>query len=522
MHEGGNPSSFKNVTEDVTISDGTGLYHIRGSNEFNTRAVQVDKTASALNSSDTFVLCGKDRVVVWYGKHGSKDERAAAASIAEVLRGAREWCEVEEGEEDQDFWEHLGGKTEYPEGVADEDDATAPRLFHCSNASGAFETEEILEFSQDDLQLDDVYLLDVGSTVYVWLGPDANETERRGILELAAEYIKASGREGTPVVQVKASQEPASFTCHFLGWDHAKAKVFQDPYEAKLAAMKLQDKHESAPASASGESPSLVRVSGAGDTPSPFGARVARKIPVTPAVKSPDIEGADAGGKSVSPFGPMLKRKSATPSPASKPLESSQDSGSGSPFLIKLRPTGVSLVNQADADAVQGDPLAPAAAAVSSKMVEAVDTANVSASNLPAAGKASPVADSQAAALWKDPDTTKFSYAELKAREGAVEAQVPCLCCGRCGRGSACDTTLTWFMGSCSNKISAIRALASASCSVSSRTPSPSIWCQVDPVKRPLYLTDAEMKEVMGCTRQEYLDMKLWKQNELRKKVALF
>ena len=104
MHEGGNPSSFKNVTEDVTISDGTGLYHIRGSNEFNTRAVQVDKTASALNSSDTFVLCGKDRVVVWYGKHGSKDERAAAASIAEVLRGAREWCEVEEGEEDQDFW----------------------------------------------------------------------------------------------------------------------------------------------------------------------------------------------------------------------------------------------------------------------------------------------------------------------------------------------------------------------------------------------------------------------------------
>ena len=442
VHEGGNPSSFKNVTEDVTISDGTGLYHIRGSNAFNTRAVQVDKTASALNSSDTFVLCDKERVVVWYGKHGSKDERAAAASIAEVLRGARDWCEVEEGEEDQDFWEHLGGKTEYPEGVADEDDETAPRLFHCSNASGAFETEEVLEFSQDDLQLDDVYLLDVGSTVYAWLGPDANETERRGILELAAEYIKASGREGTPVVQVKASQEPASFTCHFLGWDHAKAKVFQDPYEAKLAAMKLQDKHESAPASVSGEAPplseNLVSVSGAGDTPSPFGARVARKIPVTPAVKSPGIEGADDGGKSVSPFGPMLKRKSATPSPGSKPLESSQDSGSGSPFLIKLRPTGVSLVTQADADAVQRDPLPPAAAAVSSKMV---DTANVSASNLPAAGKASPVADSQAAALWKDPDTTKFSYSELRAREGAVEAQVPPLVSAAVGVAVAAHAT---------------------------------------------------------------------------------
>jgi hypothetical protein len=30
------------------------------------------------------------------------------------------------------------------------------------------------------------------------------------------------------------------------------------------------------------------------------------------------------------------------------------------------------------------------------------------------------------------------------------------------------------------------------------------------------------MKDVMGCTREEYLAMKLWKQNELRKKVGLF
>jgi hypothetical protein len=36
--------------------------------------------------------------------------------------------------------------------------------------------------------------------------------------------------------------------------------------------------------------------------------------------------------------------------------------------------------------------------------------------------------------------------------------------------------------------------------------------------------TDAwgEIKDVMGCTREEYLAMKLWKQNELRKKVGLF
>ena len=36
---------------------------------------QVDKQATSLNSSDVFVLCNKDQVTVWYGRHGSKDER---------------------------------------------------------------------------------------------------------------------------------------------------------------------------------------------------------------------------------------------------------------------------------------------------------------------------------------------------------------------------------------------------------------------------------------------------------------
>ena len=33
---------------------------------------------------------------------------------------------------------------------------------------------------------------------------------------------------------------------------------------------------------------------------------------------------------------------------------------------------------------------------------------------------------------------------------------------------------------------------------------------QVDPVLRPLYLSDAEMKEIMGCNKEEYLAMKQW------------
>ncbi len=203
VHEGGNPSSFRNVSEEVTVSDGTGLYHIRGTNEFNIRAVQVDKTASRLNSSDAFVLCEKDKVLVWFGKNASTNEKENARSIAKVVCGKRTLNEVEEGSEPADFWAELGGKCEYPEGAPEEDEATAARLFHCSNASGAFETEELHDFSQGDLQMDDVYILDVWSQLFAWVGNEANETEKRGVTDLCAEYLKCSNREGTPVIQVE-------------------------------------------------------------------------------------------------------------------------------------------------------------------------------------------------------------------------------------------------------------------------------------------------------------------------------
>jgi hypothetical protein len=40
------------------------------------------------------------------------------------------------------------------------------------------------------------------------------------------------------LIQVSAGAEPANFTCHFLGWDSSKAKKFEDPYEAKMKALK--------------------------------------------------------------------------------------------------------------------------------------------------------------------------------------------------------------------------------------------------------------------------------------------
>ena len=69
VHSGGKASAFRNRADtDSYDIDGTRLFHVRGTNEFDTRAVQVEEKASSLNSNDCFVLETPDSTYIWYGK----------------------------------------------------------------------------------------------------------------------------------------------------------------------------------------------------------------------------------------------------------------------------------------------------------------------------------------------------------------------------------------------------------------------------------------------------------------------
>ena len=69
VHSGGRASGFTNrFDSDSYDVDGTRLFHVRGTNEFDTRAVQVEEKASSLNSNDCFVLETPKATYIWYGK----------------------------------------------------------------------------------------------------------------------------------------------------------------------------------------------------------------------------------------------------------------------------------------------------------------------------------------------------------------------------------------------------------------------------------------------------------------------
>jgi len=234
IRSGGKASGFKNRADvDSYNNSGTALFGIRGTNPLNIRGVEVNAKAASLNSNDSFVLATPTTVYCWFGKGSNQAERNNAKNIAGLVKAKKAVKEIDEGTEPADFWSALGGKGTYASSPALIGDAHEPRLFQCSNASGAFRVDEVFNFNQDDLDDDDVFILDTFDEIYVWVGSGANETEKKMALESAIGYVETAtdGRsKDTPILRITSGSEPPLFTAFFQGWDSSRS----DAYERKL------------------------------------------------------------------------------------------------------------------------------------------------------------------------------------------------------------------------------------------------------------------------------------------------
>ncbi|KAF0883353.1 AVIL protein, partial [Crocuta crocuta] len=199
------------------------LFQIQGHDKSNTKAVEVPAFASSLNSNDVFLLRAQAEHYLWYGKGSSGDERAMAKELASLLCEGTEDT-VAEGQEPAEFWDLLGGKTAYANDKRLQQEIldVQPRLFECSNKTGRFVVTEVTDFTQDDLNPGDVMLLDTWDQVFLWIGAEANATEKERALTTAEEYLHThpSGRDpDTPILIIKQGFEPPTFTGWFLAWD---------------------------------------------------------------------------------------------------------------------------------------------------------------------------------------------------------------------------------------------------------------------------------------------------------------
>ncbi|KAK9538992.1 hypothetical protein VZT92_004128 [Zoarces viviparus] len=201
-------------------SDSTRLFNIRQSSSHATRAVEVEVSASNLNTNDVFVLKSPSALYVWKGVGASDEEMAAAKHVEGFLGGSPK--HVSEGSEPGDFWAALGGKKDYQTSKSLQNMVNAPRLFGCSNKTGRLSVEEVPgDFNQSDLAIDDVMLLDTWDQIFLWVGKEANTEEKTGAPKIAKDYVDSdpSGRRGLPITTIKQGAEPPTFTGWFQAWD---------------------------------------------------------------------------------------------------------------------------------------------------------------------------------------------------------------------------------------------------------------------------------------------------------------
>jgi len=174
--------------------------------------------------------------LIWLGHGCESVEKELAEKTAESMRKGKQGSVkvVNEGSEPEEFWTYLGGKKPYASSSELRCSNTMakrpPRVFHCWNAKGYFDLEEIYNFTQDDLLLEDIYILDVYTSVFVWVGTDANDEEKRKSFETAVKYVeRASKFDGrsvdVPIIKVLAGEEPPMFTCWFHAWEPLQAGV---------------------------------------------------------------------------------------------------------------------------------------------------------------------------------------------------------------------------------------------------------------------------------------------------------
>jgi len=225
VFQGGLSSSFEGGPRQELNEGDNYLMQVHGNTPLSTVAIQVPLEAASLNTNDCFVLVTKKETWVWMGKGATGDEREVAKTVGEEAHKANDTNVVFEGQEKDVFWSALGGKGPYKDERTfgkNDNQNVMPRLFHGSNASGSFKIEEILDFTQADLVTEDVMLLDVGNAIFVWLGKDSNENEKKLASDAASDYLSSdpTGRDkDIPVIVTKQGNEPPHFTGNFGAWD---------------------------------------------------------------------------------------------------------------------------------------------------------------------------------------------------------------------------------------------------------------------------------------------------------------
>ena len=170
---------------------------------------QVTCERDSLNQGDAFILDAGTKLYVWLGEACSPFEKANGKLAAETIERTRGGKCQATNEIDDTFWAALGG--EGPIKSAAQARAVLPVpaakgegvLYKLTDTTGNMTMDEIGrgDLKADQLTEDDVFIVDTGPVVIVFVGSAASDRERTGAMHSATKFLQMRSKPFTTPIE---------------------------------------------------------------------------------------------------------------------------------------------------------------------------------------------------------------------------------------------------------------------------------------------------------------------------------
>lgn len=209
------------------------LLHVRSYGKGRKRKVQVTQKSlepDSLNDDDTFILDAGLEVYQWNGSTANVWEKRKGMMVLEEVVTSRNGKVktkqvIDDLEPCDGFWKFFGGRPDKIAKAANSpakgksDNPEHERIIHrCCDETGQVEFTEVGRGAIHLGMLDskDTFIVDVGLSVYVWIGKGCTKQEKREAMKYAVLHLQKSGRGASvPICRVLEGKEPAHFLEQF-------------------------------------------------------------------------------------------------------------------------------------------------------------------------------------------------------------------------------------------------------------------------------------------------------------------
>eukprot|EP01083_Nonionella_stella_P277228 942465_1 len=201
---------------------------------------QVKLESNSLNSVDVFILDGglkiyqynADKCNVWEKRKGNEvvdgiqEERSIQSKDTAIIEGFGD-----SGDAVDEYWNYFGGKPDsMPPDMAPNDEYGAndekqnanvtPSINKVNDDSGNVEITQVAkgknDFKRSMLDSKDCFIVDLGYSIYIWIGKGSTKAEKREAMKYAIKYCTDSGRStNIPIIRINEGNETEEFLSAF-------------------------------------------------------------------------------------------------------------------------------------------------------------------------------------------------------------------------------------------------------------------------------------------------------------------